>query len=533
MKICRRFPMDCFLALLVILFTAEGAACSSLPLTPQAPASGETGERRSAGPSRLPVKEKIATSSHSVLIGASRVNYTATAGTLLLQEEDGTPRASIFFVAYTRDGATDSGRRPLTFVFNGGPGSSSVWLHLGALGPRRVQLAGGELTTQDPPYALINNDQSILDLTDLVFIDPVSTGYSRAVTRDLAREFHAVQGDIESVGDFIRLYVTRFKRWPSPKFLIGESYGSTRAAGLASHLQERHGIYLNGLVLVSVVLDFQTISFDPGNDLPHILILPAYTAAAWHHRRLPQEYQQDLQQSLKDAEHFARGEYARALMAGSSLKGEEKEKIISSISELTGLGMEVIEQHNLRVPAFTFMRELLRKEGLVIGRFDSRFTGPVRDEADDFPRYDPSYSGILGAFTATLNHYLRTELQFEEDLPYEILNPRRVQPWGFFGSENRYLNMSETLRTAMTRQPRLKVLFANGYFDLATPYAASDYTIDHLALTPALRQNILATYYPAGHMMYLHHHSLLQFRRDLAGFLQGAAKFENDAAGLD
>jgi carboxypeptidase C (cathepsin A) len=506
------------LVLLILLFTAAEAAGFRLPLITQEKAPDAAADRSASGPPRLPVREKTATSRHSVLIDSGRINYTATAGTLLLQEEDSTPKASIFFVAYTRDDASDPGQRPLTFVFNGGPGSSAVWLHLGALGPRRVKLAGGELTTQDPPYALVNNEFSILDFTDLVFIDPVSTGYSRAVSRDMARGFHAVRGDIESVGEFIRLYVTKFRRWPSPKFLIGESYGSTRAAGLASHLQDHHGIYLNGLVLVSVILDFQTISFDPGNDLPYILFLPAYTAAAWYHRQPPEELRHDFEQSLARAEQFARGEYARALLAGARLTGEERKEVVAELSRHTGLSGQVIEQHNLRVPAIAFMRELLRGSDRLIGRFDSRFTGPVRETAEDFPGYDPSYSAILGAFTATFNHYVRAELEFEEDLPYEILNPRRVQPWGYFEFENRYLNMAETLRTAMTRQPGLKVLFANGYFDLATPYAASDYTIDHLELAPDLRQNVSATYYAAGHMMYLHQPSLTKFRRDLADF---------------
>jgi carboxypeptidase C (cathepsin A) len=520
MQGCRPLLAQFCLALLILLFTVAEAAPITIPLINQEQAPGEAADRKSSAPPRLPVQEQFATSGHSVLIDSARINYTATAGTLLLQEEDKTPRASIFFVAYTRDETYDPGQRPLTFVFNGGPGSSAVWLHLGALGPRRLNLAGGELTTQDPPYTLINNDQSILDFTDLVFIDPVSTGYSRAVSRDKAREFHAVRGDIESVAEFIRLYITKFKRWPSPKFLIGESYGSTRAAGLTSQLQEQHGIYLNGLVLVSVVLDFQTISFDPGNDLPYILFLPAYTAAAWHHRQLPDDLQDDFKQSLARAEQFARGEYARALLAGASLTGEERKEVVAELSRFTGLSGKVIEQHDLRVPAIAFMRELLRGNDRVIGRFDSRFIGPVRDTADDSPKYDPSYSAILGAFTATLNHYVRTDLEFEEDLPYEILNPRRVQPWGFFEFENRYLNMAETLRTAMTRQPGLKVLFANGYFDLATPYAASDYTIDHLQLAPELRQNVLASYYAAGHMMYLHQPSLAKFRRDLAEFFR-------------
>jgi carboxypeptidase C (cathepsin A) len=510
----------------IVLFVLLAAGMARAAPPPGHPPSEKPEAReatREAEPPRVPVAENIATTSHSATIGSTRIDYTVRTGTLVLKEETGKPRASIFFIAYTRDKVADPGRRPLTLAFNGGPGSSSVWLHLGALGPRRVELADGELATQNPPFALVNNDHSILDFTDLVFIDPVSTGYSRAVSREEARKFHGVREDIEAVGDFIRLYVTRTQRWLSPKFLIGESYGSTRAAGLVDHLQERHGMYLNGLVLVSVVLNFQTISFDQGNDLPYILFLPAYTAAAWHHRQLPAELQrQELNTVLTKAERFAREEYAPALLAGASLPEATRKEVVTALASLTGVSPRYIEQNNLRLPMSRFAKELLRERQLLLGRFDSRFTGPVRKAAGEFPAYDPSYTAVKGIFTATFNDYVRTALGFEKDLPYEILNSARVQPWNFGEYENRYLDVTGELQAAMLRQPGLKVLFANGYFDLATPYAATGYTIDHLELPPDVRRNVVAAYYPAGHMMYLHEPSLAKFRQDLLAFFQAA-----------
>lgn len=513
-------------AFVVLSLAAVGVAWA-VPAPAPAPAVQEKThpgkEGRKVEPLRVPVEEKTVITHHAAVIQGTRIQYTVRTGTLVLKKETGKPEASIFYIAYTRDNVGDPSRRPLTFAFNGGPGSSSVWLHLGALGPRRIKMAEGELDTQRPPFALTNNPYSILDLTDLVFIDPVSTGYSRAVSEKEAKKFHGVRGDVRSVSDFIRLYVTRTNRWLSPKFLIGESYGATRAAALANDLQERQGMYLNGLVLMSAVLNFQTISFARGNDLAYVLFLPSYTAAAWYHRQLPAELQQQkLAAVLAKAEHFAREEYAPALFAGASLPAPKRKKIAAALSRFTGISARDFEENNLRMPMYRFAKDLLRKKRLLIGRFDSRFTGPVQKAASDYPAYDPSYTAVEGIFTAALNDYVRTDLGFKEDLPYEILNGDRVQPWNYGKFKNRYLDVAGDLQDALLSQPRLKVLFTCGYFDLATPFFGAQYTIDHLGLPPELRRNVSATFYRAGHMMYLRKASLAKLRKDLTHFYHAA-----------
>jgi len=466
-------------------------------------------------------KEKVSKSKHTVVIDGQEIAYTATAGTMILKDEEDEPKASLFYVAYTRNGVEDVAQRPLTFSFNGGPGSSSVWLHMGVVGPRRV-LMDPEGDALPPPYTLVNNEYSLLDVTDLVFIDPVSTGYSRAIPAEEAKQFHGVEQDIKSVGEFIRLYTTRSKRWASPKFLIGESYGTTRAAGLSGHLQNEIGMYLNGIMLVSSVLNFQSIRFDLGNDMPYILFLPTYAAAAWFHKRLPEDLQQqDLRAVLTEVKAFAEGEYTLALMQGARLANDERQRIVAKLAHYTGLSETYVEQTNLRINIHRFVKELLRDERRTIGRFDVRFKGIDRDAAGEQHEYDPSYTIILGAYTAMLNDYVRSELRFKSDLPYEILTGN-VQPWDFSKFQNQYVNVAETLRGAMTQNPFLKVFVGNGYYDLATPFFATEYTFDHLELDPSLQDHITMAYYEAGHMMYLHQPSLAKLKADLARFLIAA-----------
>jgi carboxypeptidase C (cathepsin A) len=389
------------------------------------------------------------------------------------------------------------------------------------LGPRRVLLTDiGDLPP--PPYRLVDNDDSLLDVTDLVFIDPVSTGFSRPVPGEKAQEFHGLKKDIESVGEFIRVYTTRYRRWTSPKFLIGESYGTTRAAGLSGHLQERLGMYLNGIMLVSSILDFQTARFDAGNDLPYVLFLPTYTATAWYHRRLAPELQGDLRATLKEVEAFAANEYALALMKGAALTGEERAVIAQKLARFTGLTADYVERSNLRIEIFRFTKELLRHERRTVGRLDSRFKGVDRDAAGEAFDYDPSLTNIVGPYTAAFNDYVRGELNFESDLLYEVLRPGLWQTWSYAEHQNRYVNVAETLRKAMTLNPHLKVLVANGYYDFATPYFATEYTFQHLGLEPEFQKNLSLTYYEAGHMMYIHLPSLRQMKADLAGFIQSA-----------
>ena len=472
------------------------------------------------------LQDQLSTTQHSVTIGQQEIHYTVIAGTIVLKEEqekdsksDGEKaKASVFFVAYTLDNVGDTAKRPITFSFNGGPGSSSVWLHLGVLGPRRVETdQQGNLL--QPPYQLVENQYSILDQTDLVFIDPISTGFSRVVQGEEAKQFHGFRKDIESIGDFIRLYTTRYQRWTSPKFLIGESYGTTRAAGLSGYLQERHGLYLNGIMLISSVLDFQTIRFMNGNDLPYILYLPSFTATAWYYNLLDEELQADLYQTLREVEEFAVGEYTVALMKGTDLLEDERQEVIRKLTRYTGLPIDYIGRTDLRVNIMRFCKELLRNQGKTIGRFDSRFTGLDRDSVGERFEYDPSYTNILGPYTATLNDYLRSQLEFESDLAYEILTDR-VHPWNYDTHQNQYVNVTDILRKAMTTNPYLKVFVASGYYDLATPYMATRYTFNHLGLDKSLQQNVSMSFYEAGHMMYVHQQSLIQLKEDLEGFIQ-------------
>ena len=464
-------------------------------------------------------EDKLSVTHHSVTINGEEIRYTATTGTLILKEEvnkEGEkPKAAVFFIAYTRDDVEDPATRPITFSFNGGPGSSSVWLHLGVLGPRCVKPdEEGELP--HPPYQLTNNECSILDKTDLVFIDPVSTGFSRAVPGEEAKQFHGFKKDIESVGDFILLYLGRYKRWGSPKFLIGESYGTTRAGGLAGYLQERRGAYLNGIMLVSVVLNFQTIRFAPGNDLPYILFLPTYAATAFYHKRLG-ELNTELEPFMDEVRTFATGDYTVALMKGNAISPTERADIVKKLASYTGLTPEYIERTDLRINISRFCKELLRDEARTVGRFDSRYKGIDRDSAGENYEYDPSGAVTQGAYTANLNKYVRDELEFESDLPYEILS-RRVHPWDYSGHQNQYVNVADTLRKAMTVNPALKVFVANGYYDLATPFLASEYTFTHLGLDPSLQDNITMAYYKAGHMMYIDQAELQKMKKDMDAY---------------
>ena len=484
-------------------------------------------EKKAEEPPKEP-KDELVETHHTITLNGKTIPYTAITGRLILKEEaekDGDsegekPRAAIFFVAYTRDDVEDKSKRPLTFSFNGGPGSSSVWLHLGVLGPRRglMDEIGNPLP---PPHQLVENEFSLLDETDLVFIDPVSTGYSRPVQGEKAKQFHGFKKDIESVGDFIRLYATRYKRWGSPKFLIGESYGTTRASGLSGYLQDRHGMYLNGIMLISAVLDFSTLEFLPGNDLPYILFLPTYAATAWYHGQLAPEMQAKTVQSVAaEASEFALGEYTTALMKGAALQGKERARIRAKLARLTGLSPEYLEQTNLRIVIFRFCKELLRKAGQTVGRLDSRFKGLDRDRVGSEFEYDPSLTNIMGPYTAAFNDYVRGALNYESDLPYEILSPK-VHPWSYAEHENQYVYVAETLRQAMTINPLLRVHIANGYYDMATPFLATEYTFNHLGLDASLGKNISMSYYEAGHMMYIHIPSLRKLKAELTAFMQG------------
>lgn len=501
-------------SLLPVLFLALLAPAAMA----QPPAETKPAEEKD----KKPPEEKISTTRHTTTIDGQKIPYTATAGNLILKDDEGKPKASVFFVAYTRDGVKDPAERPVTFSFNGGPGAASLWVHLGAFGPKRVERTD-EGMGLPPPGRLIDNEYSILDLTDLVFIDPVSTGFSRPVPGEDPKQFHGVRQDIEWVAELIRLWVTRNERWASPKLVAGESYGTTRAAGLAQHLNDRYGMMLNGVVLISSVLNWQNQEFNVGNEMAYILILPTYAATAWYHKKLPPELSGDLRKTLDEVEAFALGDYASALMQGDRLPAERRREIAARVARYTGLSQDYVERTNLRVEIFRFTKELLRDQGKTVGRLDSRFTGSDMDAAGEFPEFDPSSASLDGPYAAAINDYLRRELGVKEDLIYERLS-RKVWPWSWEGFENRYVNLAEPLRQAMTRNPDLKVLFTCGYYDLATPYFDSVFTADHLGLPESLRSNVRITWYEAGHMMYVREADHAKLKKDIAAFLKEAVR---------
>jgi carboxypeptidase C (cathepsin A) len=472
----------------------------------------------------------------TITVAGQRVDYTATAGLLVLRDEENKPQASVFFTAYNRVTVTQPAppmgqpppavvvsppdpNRPITFCFNGGPGSSSVWLHMGAFGPRRVVMPEGGDQPPPLPPRFGDNDLSLLDFTDLVFIDPVSTGFSRAAPGVDPKRFHGVEGDVASVGDFIRLYLTRFQRWGSPKYVAGESYGTARAAALALHMHETHGVELSGVLLVSSLLNFGTARFDEGNDLPYALFLPSYTATAHFHKKLPGDLMADMKKALAEAEQFASTEYLLALFKGDKFSPEERKSLAAKLSRLTGLSEDFITRANFRVEVSRFCKELLRGEGRTVGRFDSRLKGVDPDGVGERPSSDPSYVAVLGAYAGAFNTYVRRDLRFETDLKYEVLT-NRVQPWDY-GVRSGYLNVTDKLAAAMRRNAALRVFVASGYYDLATPYFGSDYTMNHLGLDAEAQKRVVTAYYDAGHMMYTHRPSHDKLRKELAAFYAG------------
>jgi carboxypeptidase C (cathepsin A) len=474
------------------------------------------------------------------LPGGKTLSYKAIAGYLLIRdnkpqtepEKDaakenqpdqfdptkGKPKAQIFFVAYLLNGSEDLASRPVTFAFNGGPGSSSVWLHMGGIGPRRVVLSDlGEALP--PPAKIVDNESTWLDKTDLVFIDPVSTGFSRPIRGEDPKQFYGYKQDLASIGDFIRLWTTRYSRWSSPKFIVGESYGTTRAAGLSQYLQDRYGMYVNGIALISSVLNFQSIEFETGNDVPYPLYLPAYAAAAWYHKRLPADLQQlALADVLNQAETFASGDYLLALAHGDTINQAETERVSQQLARFTGLDASFLKQLNLRESVDRFTNDLLKDRNRSIGRYDSRFTGirlhPGTDEED----FDPSDEAVNGPFTGAFNDYVRRELKFETDLPYETIV--EVNPWTL--AENKYLDVAAAMKEAMSRNPYLKIWVCCGYYDLATPFYAAQSVVRGMNLDPTIRDNIQFTYYESGHMVYIERGSRQKLRTDLDQFLTGA-----------
>ncbi len=456
---------------------------------------------------------------HQLTVANRLLSYTATTGIIPLKDEDKDEiTAGIFFTAYTLNDVADTAARPLIFVFNGGPGSSSVWLHLGAIGPQRVKMQD-EGWMPAPPFRLEDNPSTWLDLADLVFIDPVGTGFSRAADPEKKKDFWSVENDLKSVGDFIRLYLTRYKRWHSPLYLAGESYGTTRAAGLAGYLFDR-GIAFNGLLLISTVLNFQTISFDQGNDLPFMLFLPTYAATAWYHRLLTPDLQQkSLVDFLTEVEAWAETDYTVALSKGDRLTAGEREAVIQKLALYTGLEPRFLDYTNLRVRDQHFFKELLRSKKRTVGRLDSRFTGIDRLYVTETPEFDPSMTAIFPPYTAMFNQYVRESLGYETDATYEILSISVNQAWQW--DRGKFPDTSESLRSATSKNPFMKVFLALGYYDLATPHFATEYTLSHMDLDPSVRSNFVTAYYEAGHMLYLDVPSLTRLKSDVSQFMQG------------
>jgi carboxypeptidase C (cathepsin A) len=465
--------------------------------------------------------DDVVASRHQLRVGRQTLDYTATIGRVVLRDEvyeDGTftgfkAKAEMSVTSYVMD--ADDQSRPVTFAFNGGPGSSSVWLHLGLLGPRRVQMGDvGSLAA--PPYALADNAESLLAVSDLVFIDPVSTGFSRTVEGSKAEPFHGYQGDVESIAELIRIWTTRHKRWMSPKFLAGESYGTLRGAALADHLQNRHAMYLNGLILISSVLDLSSLDFEnQRNDRAHALYLPTYAAIAQYHGRLGRR---SLRKAVADAEEYATREYPWVLSRGDRLTSRERAAAVARTASLTGLSEEYVDRADLRIEHVRFFGELLRDQRRTVGRLDGRFSGPAASAIAEEMDADPSMDAIRGPYAAAFNHYVRDELGYQSDLPYEQLTAR-VHPWSFKDFEGRPVDVSPRLERAMRANPHLQVHVAYGYYDGATPHFAAEDVIAHLRIPQELRGNIEHRYYEAGHMMYVHEPSRRQQSRDLAAFV--------------
>ncbi len=488
---------------------------------PDATTQATTQPAKPATPPVQPIAEKLSISEHELkIVGDEVLKYKATAGTMPLKDEAGKARANFFFVAYEKTGA-DAEKRPIMFIFNGGPGAAAIWLHLGTAGPKHVQI-GAEGYPAAPPYKLIDNPTTWLAAADLVFIDPVGTGFSRPAEGAKGEEFYGVQQDIDSVSEFIRLYLTKSGRWGSPKFIAGESYGTTRCALLAEHLQDRFGISLNGVILISTVLSFQTISPSAANELPYSLYLPTYTAAAFYHKKLPADLQADFDKTRKEVEAFTTNTYGPALLKGSSLTGEERTAIVKSLARFTGLSETLIDKNNLRVDPSEFEKELLSSNKQLIGRFDGRMVGDSVDPAANYAEYDPSLSLYVGVYSGTFNRYIREDLKFESDLTYEFLSGR-VHPWnwGGRGGNGGWLYVADNLKRAMTKNPNLKLLVCSGYYDLATPYFATDYTVHHMGLPAKIEKNVKQTYYEGGHMMYHHGPSLEKLNTDVKTFVEG------------
>ena len=426
--------------------------------------------------------------------------YRATAGLMAMKDEAGKTKANVFFVAYDTE-AADTASRPLTFLFNGGPGAAAVWLHLGGCGPKVVELdPKGEPV--GPPYRLVDNPSTWLGSSDLVFVDPVGTGYSRPAPGEDAHQFYGYRNDLESTADFVRAYLTKYRRWGSPLYLAGESYGTTRCAGLAGFLADRYGIQVNGVTLISSVLDFSALSPTPANDLAYEMYLPTYAAVAWYHHRLAPPYAADLQKAIDAATAFATERYLPALNRGAGLPPGDRAHVIQQLAALTGIPADVWDRGDLRVGPGEFEKMLMGDGHHIVGRFDGRVVGYDPAGNATYPSFDPSLSYYLPAYASTFNRYVRETLKYENEVPYEVLS-ESVGPWPMTqGHSDGPLYITDDLQDTLLQHPHLRVQFVSGRFDLATPFFAADYTVDRMQLDPAARDRVSHLYFPSGHMIY-------------------------------
>ena len=485
-------------------------------------------EAHAAAAHVAPPKDEKSVTHGSVTINGKRIDYTATAGTIVLKNKAGKPTGSMFYVAYVKDGVRDPSTRPIAFLYNGGPGSSSIWLHMGAFGPVRV-ISGDAHHTPPAPYDVVNNNDSLLDASDLVFIDAMGTGFSRIIGKGQGgvgtpKDFYGVDADGKAFAQFVYDYVSRNDRWNSPKYLIGESYGTTRSAVLVNDLQQQ-GMDFNGVVLMSSILNFGTASFNPGNDLPYISFLPSYAAVACYHKVV--QCPADLPAYLAQVKDFARGEYAGALMMGSSLPAAEKAQVIQKLAQYTGLKPAYLEKADLRVSLSQFMAELQRGRDLVTGRLDGRYSGYAADQLAEYAMNDPQSDAITGAYTAAFNRYVRQTLHFGEDRNYIVLSGAVGHDWNWKHYGGRidwpgYTDVAPDLAAAMRYNPHLKVQIENGYYDLATPFYGTEYTVEHMGLPPALQRNISLKFYDCGHMLYEQPESIKQLHVNLVDFIRGS-----------
>lgn len=518
---------------LIVLCSLATAAQAQRPARPRPDQPGAAEQpaaardtSRQMPPEEGAPHEVSSVTEHTIRIGGQTISYKATAATMLLKNDSGAPIGSLYYTAYTRNDTRDMSQRPLSFIYNGGPGSASMWVHMGAYGPRRI-VTTEAAPTPPPPYQVVDNENTLLDVTDMVFIDPIGTGFSKPVGKGKGTDFWGVDEDARSLTQFIYQYVSRNGRWNSPKYLIGESYGTTRSAVLVNRLQQQENMDFNGVVLMSSVLDFETLEFAPGHDISYVLYLPSYAATAAYHHAIPMPA--NLPAFLDTARQWAAGPYAAALEKGSSLPAAERSAVLRQLSAYTGLSQDYLDKANLRVSLGQFNEELSRSQGMVSGRLDSRFQGPAFDLLSENMEYDPQSEAISSPFMTAINEYLRDELKFPAG-DQRYVGGGAVQPWdwnrmptgrggrggGFFRGAP---YVGSDLANALVSNPNLRVEVENGYYDMATPFFATEYTMDHLGVNPDLRSHITLKYYDAGHMMYLHMPDLARLKANIAAFI--------------